>query len=68
LEELGSILNTVKNWRMLGLSGISYDFSKYNGTIVKKVLVKLMNICLFKQKFSKDWLNSCIYPIPKHEN
>jgi hypothetical protein len=68
LEELDLVLNTVKNWRTPGLSGISYDFIKHSGIITKEVLVKLMNICLFKQEFPKDWLNGCIYPIPKRED
>ncbi|CAB4465085.1 unnamed protein product [Rhizophagus irregularis] len=68
LSEFEEILASTNNWRAPGISGITYDFMKHNGNVMKGKLVDLMNSCLKTRKFPKDWLKGQIFPIPKKED
>jgi hypothetical protein len=64
-EEFNETIHGLPNGKATGPSGISYEMIKHASEIMKKVLLKLVILCLEQSEIPSNWKFANVYPIPK---
>lgn len=55
------MINSIKNNKAAGYSGITYDFWKKSKDNTKKILVRLMNRFLEENQWPTEWKENIIF-------
>ena len=64
-EEWDGIIQSLPNDKAAGLSKISNEMLKHVGPKMKKVIKRLIEICLSLNDIPQEWREAMIYPTPK---
>lgn len=63
MEELEEVIRTTKKNKAPGLSGITYDFWKHSKSLMRILLLEIINESMKKEKVLEDWKKGMVYPI-----
>ena len=68
IEELKSVISSLKSDKSPGLDGLSTEIFKCSFHILEPVLIKLFNIIFFSGKYPDQWSEGVITPIHKKDS